>query len=59
LIYQITRSPDYLGLVGFMAGVPTLVFSLFGGWIADRISRRTLLVVIQSAMMILAFILVP
>ena len=57
LIYQITRSPNYLGLVGFMAGVPTLAFSLFGGWIADRISRRTLLVITQSAMMILAFIL--
>ena len=57
LIYQITRSPNYLGLVGFMAGVPTLVFSLFGGWIADRISRRTLLVITQSVMMILAFIL--
>jgi len=57
LIYQITRSPTYLGLVGFMAGVPTLVFSLFGGWVADRISRRTLLVITQSLMMILAFIL--
>jgi predicted MFS family arabinose efflux permease len=57
LIYQITHSPTYLGLVGFMAGVPTLLFSLFGGWIADRISRRTLLVVTQSAMMVLAFIL--
>ena len=57
LIYQITRSPNYLGLVGFMAGVPTFVFSLFGGWIADRISRRTLLVITQSAMMILAFML--
>ena len=57
LIYQITRSPTYLGLVGFMAGVPTLVFSLYGGWVADRISRRTLLVITQSAMMFLAFIL--
>ena len=57
LIYQITRSPNYLGLVGFMGGVPTLLFSLFGGWIADRISRRTLLVITQSAMLVLAFIL--
>ena len=57
LIYQITRSTTYLGLVGFMAGVPTLLFSLYGGWVADRISRRTLLVITQTAMMILAFIL--
>jgi MFS family permease len=57
LIYQITRSTTYLGLVGFMAGVPTVLFSLYGGWVADRISRRRLLVITQTAMMILAFIL--
>ncbi len=57
LIYQITKSTTYLGLVGFMGGVPILVFSLYGGWVADRISRRTLLVITQTSMMILAFIL--
>lgn len=57
LIYQITKSTTYLGLVGFMGGVPILLFSLYGGWVADRIPRRTLLVITQSSMMILAFIL--
>lgn len=57
LIYQITKSPAYLGLVGFFGGVPTLLFTLFGGVVADRLPRRKLLVITQAAMMLLAFIL--
>jgi MFS family permease len=57
LIYQITRSPVYLGLVGFVGGVPSLFFTLFGGLVADRLPRRNLLVITQSSMMFLAFIL--
>jgi MFS family permease len=57
LIYQLTGSPAYLGLVGFVGGMPALLFTLFGGVIADRISRRTLMVITQTAMLILAFIL--
>lgn len=56
-IYELTNSPIYLGYVGFAYGIPSWVFMLFGGAIADRVSRRTLLVITQSAMMILAFIL--
>ncbi len=57
LIYQLTNSPVYLGLVGFAGGIPTLFFTLYGGVIADRLPRRRLLVITQTAMMILAFIL--
>ena len=57
LIYQITGSPFYLGLVGFVGGAPSLIFTLFGGVIADRLPRRKLLVITQTSMMILAFIL--
>jgi MFS family permease len=57
LIYQLTNSPVYLGLVGFAAGIPTWLFTLFGGVVADRISRRNLMVITQSAMLVLAFIL--
>ena len=57
LIYQITNSPFYLGLVGFAGGAPSLLFTLFGGVIADRLPRRKLLVITQASMMILAFIL--
>jgi MFS family permease len=57
LIYQITHSPAYLGLVGFVGGAPAILFTLFGGVIADRLPRRRLLVITQTVMMILAFIL--
>jgi MFS family permease len=57
LIYQITGSPFYLGLVGFVGGAPALLFTLFGGVVADRLPRRTLLIITQTSMMILAFIL--
>lgn len=57
LVYELTRSPAYLGYVGFAAGLPSWLFMLYGGVISDRMSRRTLLVLSQTAMMILAFIL--
>lgn len=57
LVFQLTNSPAYLGLVGFASGVPSLVFMMYGGVIADRMPRRNLLVVTQTFMMILAFIL--
>jgi len=55
LVFDLTRSPAYLGLVGFAAGAPTWLFMLYAGVIADRVSRRTLLVITQTAMMLLAF----
>jgi MFS family permease len=57
LIYKLTGSPAYLGLVGFMGGLPAWLFTLFGGVVADRISRRNMMVITQSAMLVLAFIL--
>jgi MFS family permease len=57
LVFQLTNSPTYLGLVGFASGIPAWVFTLYGGVIADRMSRRNLLVITQTSMMILAFVL--
>lgn len=57
LVFQLTHSPVYLGYVGFAAGVPSWLFMLYGGVIADRIPRRRLLLFTQSFMMVLAFIL--
>jgi MFS family permease len=57
LVYELTKSPAFLGYVGFAAGVPSWVFTLYGGVIADRIPRRTIILVAQSAMMVLAFAL--
>jgi predicted MFS family arabinose efflux permease len=57
LIYELTKSPAYLGYASFANGAPTWLFTLYAGAIADRMPRRTLMVITQSSMMILAFIL--
>jgi MFS family permease len=57
LVFQLTHSAAFLGYVGFASGTPLLLFTMFGGAVADRLPRRKLLIITQSAMMILAFIL--
>ncbi|MEC4685340.1 MAG: MFS transporter [Nitrospirota bacterium] len=48
LIYQLTRSPLYLGIAGAALTLPVLMFTLFGGIIADRYSKRNILIVTQT-----------
>lgn len=57
LVYELTQSAAYLGIVAFANGFPTLLLSLYGGVIADRISKRKLIMIAQGSMMILAFLL--
>lgn len=57
LVFQITHSPAYLGYVGFAAGAPSWIFMLFGGVVSDRMSRRKLMVLTQTSMMVLAIIM--
>jgi MFS family permease len=57
LVFELTHSPQYLGLVGFAAGAPTWIFTLYAGVVADRYSRRSLMIVTQSFMMLLAVVL--
>ena len=47
LVLQLTNSPFWLGLDGFMATAPAFVFTLVGGAFADRIDRRRLLLYTQ------------
>jgi MFS family permease len=57
VILLISNSPFLLGLNGFLAQVPSLVFALPGGTIADRLSRRKLMLITQTSMMLLALLL--
>ena len=57
LIYQKTKDPLSLGLIGLVEAIPALSIALFGGHLADRISRRTLLIC-SSIVMLIASILV-
>ncbi|PKN45192.1 MAG: MFS transporter [Deltaproteobacteria bacterium HGW-Deltaproteobacteria-17] len=51
LVFELTRSPAYLGYVAFAAGIPSWFLMLYGGVVADRVSRRNLLIATQSVMM--------
>jgi len=57
LIFELTHSAAYLGYVGFASGVSIWLLMLYGGVIADRFPRRTVLILTQSTMMLLAFLL--
>jgi MFS family permease len=57
LLYTLTGSAAYLGYVTFISGLPSWLLMLYGGLIADRFPRRTLLAVTQAVKMLLAFIL--
>lgn len=57
LVYELTHSPAFLGYVAFANGVPTWLLMLLGGVLSDRMSRRTLLLITQTIMMVLAMIL--
>jgi MFS family permease len=57
VVYQMTGSEFALGTISFVGSLPTLFFMLPAGAIADRVPKRTLLVITQTVMMLLAFIL--
>lgn len=57
LVFQLTHSPVFLGYVGFAMGVPSWLFMLYGGVVADRMPKRKLILITQIIMMILALIL--
>jgi MFS family permease len=57
LVLQLTNSAFWLGVVGFAASFPILLFALIGGVIADHVNKRKMLMITQSAMMTFAFIM--
>jgi MFS family permease len=57
LVFQLTGSEFALGMVSFVGTLPTLFLMLPAGALADRIPRRQVLLVTQTVMMLLAFIL--
>ena len=57
LVYSMTRSPLYLGLIASLSSLPILLFALIGGSVADRYPRRNILIVTQLLSIIPAFVL--
>jgi MFS family permease len=56
LVLKLTDSPFYLGLVGFAASLPILLFTLIGGVAADRFHKRKILLATQIIALLLAFL---
>jgi predicted MFS family arabinose efflux permease len=57
VVLSMTNSPFLLGVDGFLATGPMLVFSLFGGAMADRMERRRIMLLSQYLQMMFAFVL--
>ncbi len=57
LVWSITGSSFYLGLIGGASSLPMLLFTLIGGILADRFPKRRLLILTQSLSIIPALIL--
>jgi len=56
LVYQMTGSKVLLGTVAAVGSLPMLLLSVWGGSVADRHSKRTIVFFTQTAMMLNAFV---
>ena len=57
LVYRITGSSIDLGLIAFSATLPTLLLALPGGVLIERGNKRKIVILMQTIMMVQAFIL--
>jgi MFS family permease len=55
LVWELTRDAKWLGIVSGASAVPFVLFSLWGGHVADRLPRRSILIWTQIIAMWLAF----
>ena len=51
LVYELTRSTFWLGMVGLLALLPVIPISLLGGVLIDRFPRRKLIIATQIGLM--------
>jgi MFS family permease len=49
-VFQLTRSPFAVGLIGLAQMVPTLLIGLLGGSLADAVDRRRLVLIISCCL---------
>jgi MFS family permease len=57
LVYSLTKSPFYLGMVAAAASLPILLFTLPAGVLADRLPKRNLLLYTQGFSVVPALML--
>ena len=56
LVYQLTGSKVLLGTVAAVGSLPMLLLSVWGGSVADRHPKRTVVLLTQTGMMLTAFV---
>jgi len=56
-IYKITHSALALGWLGLIEAIPSISLSLFGGYVADRFDRRSILLVTRAVSVLCAILL--
>ena len=56
-VYEMTDSAAQLGLTGLFRAVPLIAFAFTGGWLADRVERRRLLIAAQALGLVLSLAL--
>jgi hypothetical protein len=57
LIYRLTGSATMLGIISLLGIIPVLPMTLWGGSLADRLPKRSIILITQTIMMIQAFLL--
>ena len=57
LVYRLTGSAAALGMVNFIALIPLIPISFFSGSLADRVSKRKIILYAQIVMMLQALVL--
>jgi MFS family permease len=57
LVYDLTGKARYLGLLGLVTAVPTILLNLVGGVAADRMDQRRLLMTTQTSSAVLMILL--
>ena len=57
LVLQLTDSAFAVGLVTALGSLPILLFTLYGGVVADRVNKHRLVLVLQSLMLVEALLL--
>ena len=53
LVYEITDSPAMLGIISMSGAVPMLLLSLFGGAVADRFPKKSLIQISQVGLTVI------
>lgn len=56
-IYQLTKDPLSLGLIGLAEAIPAITVTLYGGYVADKSNKKTILMRIIGTMLFCSLIL--